>query len=122
MSVADQLTADLKGSSAVPRKNGELVFNEPWESRAFGMAVALCEQGFFHWEEFRARLIVEIAAWEREHRSDSRPATVDRSGDPNYKYYERWLGALEKLLLDKQLCSKKEIDSQAAAIEREHAD
>ena len=30
---------DLAGPAAPPRDNGELVFAQPWESRAFGMAV-----------------------------------------------------------------------------------
>ena len=40
-----------------PRKNGELVFEEPWQGRVFGMAVALHERGRFEWEEFRRALI-----------------------------------------------------------------
>ena len=31
--------------AAPPRRNGELVFEVPWESRAFGVALALCEAG-----------------------------------------------------------------------------
>ena len=33
------------GAAAPPRSNGELVFEAPWESRSFGMAVALSEPG-----------------------------------------------------------------------------
>ena len=29
---------DLQGSAAVPRSNGELVFSQPWEARAFALA------------------------------------------------------------------------------------
>ena len=35
--------ADMSGQAALPRKNGELVFDEPWQGRVFGMAVALHE-------------------------------------------------------------------------------
>ena len=38
---ADRLIANMEGSAALPRKNGELVFEAPWEGRAFGIAVAL---------------------------------------------------------------------------------
>ena len=41
------------GPIAVPRKNGELVFEEPWEGRVFGMAVALHDQRLYGWEEFQ---------------------------------------------------------------------
>ena len=52
---------------SLPRRNGELVFTAPWQARAFGVAVALCEQQGIDWEAFRSRLIEEIGAWEREH-------------------------------------------------------
>ena len=32
---------EIDGPAAPPRDNGELVFAEPWESRAFGLAVTL---------------------------------------------------------------------------------
>ena len=35
----------MEGQAALPRKNGELVFDEPWQGRVFGMAVALHERG-----------------------------------------------------------------------------
>ena len=39
---------DVAGAAAPPRSNGELVFAEPWESRAFGMAVTLADAGVVH--------------------------------------------------------------------------
>ena len=102
---AQGLIAQMEGTAALPRKNGELVFNAPWESRAFGMAVALFEHGLYqHWGEFRHRLIDEIAAWEGRHREREDP----------WNYYERWLAALERLLVEKGLLSKREIVIRAA--------
>jgi nitrile hydratase accessory protein len=98
--VADRIAADLDSPAAIPRRNGEPVFNEPWESRVFAIAVALCERGLYGWDEFRDRLIAEISA-------------ADRRGDPS-TYYERFLAALERLLLDKGICLGEEIDRQAA--------
>ena len=98
-SIANQLLSHLTGASAIPRKTGELVFQAPWESRAFGMAIALCEQGLYDWEEFRAHLIEEIADWERRH-----------SPAAEYSYYERWVAALEKTLRDKGVCLASDID------------
>ena len=69
---------------AVPRRNGELVFDEPWQGRVFGMAVALSEQGLLPWEEFRQALIAEIAAAEA------------RGGE--FRYYHAWLAAFERVL------------------------
>ena len=45
----------------LPRRNGELVFEAPWESRAFGVAVALQDAGAIDFEHFRAHLIAEIS-------------------------------------------------------------
>src|SRR2546425_1086769 len=59
--------AEMEGISALPRRNGELVFTDPWESRAFGIAVTASEAGAYDWEEFRQGLIAEIAVWEAEH-------------------------------------------------------
>jgi nitrile hydratase accessory protein len=72
------------GGATVPRRNGELVFDEPWQGRVFGMAVALSEQGRLPWEEFRQTLIAEIAAAEA------------RGGE--FRYYHAWLAAFERVL------------------------
>ena len=31
----------MDGEASLPRSNGELIFDAPWEGRAFGLAVAL---------------------------------------------------------------------------------
>ncbi|MET0191167.1 MAG: nitrile hydratase accessory protein [Pseudonocardia sediminis] len=80
---------DTDGPGSPPRDNGELVFAEPWESRAFGMAVALADAGAFTWGAFRERLIARIGRWESEHGVD----------DPSVRYYRCWLGALEDVLV-----------------------
>ncbi len=51
---------DSSGAAAPPRDNGELVFAAPWESRAFGVALALHDAGRIEWEDFRQTLIAEI--------------------------------------------------------------
>ena len=84
--MTDQRIEDLGDDLAVPRKNGELVFEAPWEGRVFGMAVALSDDQVYAWDDFRDRLVAEIAAAE-EHGDDS-------------GYYERWLASFERLLLD----------------------
>ena len=95
MNDVDREVADLKGPAAMPRRNGELVFNQPWEGRAFGMAVALRDSHRFGWEAFRVRLEREIAA--------AGPA------DDGTRYYERWLAAFEHLLVDEGLVSSDEL-------------
>jgi nitrile hydratase accessory protein len=86
--------AEMPGAASLPRKSGELVFHDPWERKAFALAVSLCEQGVFVWDEFRDHLIAEIAASECA-AGPNTPASALPS------YYESWLAALEKLLSEK---------------------
>ena len=79
---------DVEGPAAPPRANGELIFAEPWESRAFGMAVTLADAGVFTWDEFRDALVARIAAWE-----------ADPAPGEDFHYYRCWLGALEDRLV-----------------------
>ena len=78
---------DIDGPAAPPRSNGELVFAEPWESRAFGLAMSLSASGVFEWDDFRRQLIAAVAEAERE--SDP---------DEPFSYYRCWLLALERVL------------------------
>jgi nitrile hydratase accessory protein len=90
----------ITGPDGPPRANGELVFEAPWESRAFGVAVALHEAGTLDYERFRAALVEEISA------SDG-------------AYYERWAAALERVLVAGGVVSGDELDARAAALEHE---
>lgn len=100
---ADRLVADMGGEAAVPRKNGELVFAAPWQGRAFGMAVALSEGDLYGWDEFRDELVAQIAGAEAH--------------DDQSEYYERWLAAFERLVTEKGLLSKEEIEERAYQFE-----
>jgi len=85
---------DAEGPAAPPRANGELVFHALWESRIFGLTMALYDQGRFEWDEFRDRLIAAIAEAE------------SRLGpDDSFHYYACWLEALQGLLATKGICA-----------------
>ena len=96
----DQHIADMDEQIALPRKNGELVFEAPWEARAFGLAVALSESGLYSWRDFSQGLATEIAVAEQEGITSS--------------YYERWLASLEKLVIAKGLMTDEELDAWTA--------
>jgi nitrile hydratase accessory protein len=102
---------DADGLAAPPRDNGELVFEAPWESRAFGIAVALGDTGALDFEEFRARLIDEIRSWQAAH-----PGSTE-----GWAYYERWQTALERALVERGILAPVEIDERARAIAHEQA-
>jgi nitrile hydratase accessory protein len=89
---------DVDGVAAPPRSNGELVFAEPWQSRAFGLVMALHESGAFTWDEFRDHLIAVIGAWEQ-----------DNSPGEGYSYYRCWLQALEQVLDSKELVTAHDL-------------
>jgi nitrile hydratase accessory protein len=61
------------------RPDDERPFTEPWQARAFALAVVTAERAGVPWDEFRARLKSAIAA------------------RPDQPYYESWLDALEEL-------------------------
>lgn len=85
-----------------PRLNGEMVFDEPWESRSFAMAAALVEGGCFGWDDFRDHLIAAVRRWEAD-------------PDGPYRYYERWQEALESIAADRGIVAEPEVDELAAA-------
>jgi Nitrile hydratase beta subunit len=73
----------VDGPAAPPRRNGELVFDAPWQSRVFGLCaaiVATCFDG--DREPFRQRLIAAIAA------------------EPERPYWDSWTVALQRLVVD----------------------
>jgi nitrile hydratase accessory protein len=96
---------DSSGPAAPPRDNGELVFAAPWESRAFGLALALNEAGLIEWEDFRRALIREIGAWEAAHPSGA-----------GWSYYECWLAALEHTASARGLIDPRAVAGRAAML------
>jgi len=103
---ADILGGDATGPAALPRRNGELVFDAPWESRAFGAAVAMARAGVYAFEEMRELLIEEIDQWECTHNSTNEA----------WSYYAHWLTALERLLARHNLLDSAEVEERMRAI------
>jgi nitrile hydratase accessory protein len=101
------LAMDIEGPAAPPRSNGELVFAEPWESRAFAMAVALCEADVFSWREFQAALIARIP-----HQDDT---------STQWCYYRQWLGALEDVLADRGAVREHDVTARARELAHQPA-
>jgi nitrile hydratase accessory protein len=93
------VTSMLGQQDAPPRLDGKLRFAQDWERQAFGVALALSRSGHFDWEDFRQQLISAISEWEQSHDLN----------DSSWDYYERWLTALERVLLEKQLVRPDEL-------------
>jgi nitrile hydratase accessory protein len=98
------LELDVEGPAAPPRSNGELVFAEPWEGRAFGLTMALVDEGAIDYQTFRSALIDRIAAWE----------AAPPPGEC-FSYYRCWLQALEQVLAEAGLVSAEEVGERSVA-------
>jgi hypothetical protein len=65
----------------LPRRNGELAFDAPWQSTVFALAAAVVDHAYGgDREPFRRQLVTAIAA------------------DPGRSYWESWTAALEALV------------------------
>lgn len=77
----------IDGPAAPPRINGEIVFDAPWQSRAFGLAAVLAENERLDWEDFQSSLIEKVRQ-------------ADTLGDDTIEpsvYWQCWLEALGAL-------------------------
>ena len=86
---------------------GEDAFSQPWEIRAFAMAVAAYNNGQYEWSEFQLSLIESIRQWERDGR--------DPDAEP-WSYYEHWLTALETVLAGSGLLSESMLDERTRQV------
>ncbi len=96
---------------SIPRECGEPVFAEPWEARAFAMAVHLNEQGLFAWSQWAERFGAALKA----NTAEGEPLT----------YYQVWLKTLEEIveaegIADAASRQKRELEWQAAAARTPH--
>jgi nitrile hydratase accessory protein len=81
--------------ASLPRDNGGLVFDAPWQARALAIAVAIVDNLGLPWDTFRQRLMDEIAK------------------DPQRPYYESWGAALESMVVDLELTTPAALDAAA---------
>lgn len=93
---------DLCGAIALPRSNGELVFDAPWQGRLFGLVVHLCKSGAFEWDEFKVHLIAAIG-----------DSGVDETCDPEV-YYRQFAEAFCRLAAQKQFFDADQLEAQTA--------
>ena len=87
------MSATPLDDETLPRDNGELVFEAPWQARALAVTVALVDRLGLPWDAFRSRLMADIAQ------------------DPQRPYYESWGRALEALVIELQLTTDSALDA-----------
>ena len=89
------MNLDVDGPAAPPRRNGELVFDAPWQPRMFGLTAAVVDRCFAgDREPFRRRLIAAIA------------------DDPDRPYWDSWTAALEDLVVAAGLLTHDAVDQR----------
>jgi nitrile hydratase alpha subunit/nitrile hydratase accessory protein len=82
-------------------------FDAPWQARAFAVAVALTDEQY-PWETFQRRLVEEVE------RDGVRDAVGEKDTDPERAYYEQWLRALERFVVEEGLLTSEEFHRRAA--------
>jgi hypothetical protein len=68
---------DALGDRSLPRANGEVVFDAPWQGRALAMAISLVDRLGLDWDAFRQHLIAAIDAEPDRPYWDSFAAALD---------------------------------------------
>lgn len=99
-----RIAQDLDALPRLPRDERGPVFAEPWQAQAFALAVRLSEQGHFTWTEWTHALGAQF-----------RDAAERGEADDGSRYYEHWLAALERLVTEKKMTGRTELDERKAA-------
>jgi nitrile hydratase accessory protein len=84
---------------AEPLMEAGAPFAEPWQARAFALAVLACRRGCFTWSEWTRALGRELQAV------------------PQRRYFDCWLAALQSLLAGKDLIGAQELGERQSAWE-----
>ncbi len=71
-----------------------LDFDEPWQARIFALVNAMHADGHYEWSAFQELLADEIA---------------HRGAADGHDYYERWLAAVERLVLARGFGERTEL-------------
>ena len=86
--------ADKQTFAPLARRDGEPVFDEPWQAQALGLAFSLAERGVY-----------SPAQWSRKWGAAHRRLLSDGAADTPQTYYEAVVYALEGLLDETNACT-----------------
>ncbi len=90
----------LKALPSIPQECGDAVFTEPWEARAFAMAVALNERGLFTWPEWADLFSSNLK--------------VNETLKAPRSYYQVWMATLEEIAAAKGLANDDALKTREA--------
>jgi nitrile hydratase accessory protein len=97
----------LDATHPVPRDAEGPIFAEPWQAKAFAVAVDLHARGAFTWSEWANALSRTI--------QQAQAADDPDLGDT---YWDHWLATVERIVADKGLTSAQALADKAAAWDR----
>jgi len=98
----DAWRATSSPPETMPELGAEPAFAEPWQAQSFALTLALHVREIFTWAE----------------RADALGDALQGAAVDGSDYYERWLTALEALLVRKEIASAPDIAALAAAWQR----
>ncbi len=99
----EQLLGQLPHQEAIRPDGGQMSFEAPWQLRVFALAVAAHQNGHYTWQEFQQALITAIANWEQ-------------AGGQPWRYYDRWLEALETMLARTGTLTPAQVDQRTHTV------
>lgn len=107
---AEQRAGVLADLPLMPRDDDGPVFAESWQAQVFAVAVELIESEKISGEDWADRLGVVFKAAEERGEYDT-----------GARYYDHWLTALEKLVVEKDLAGWDDLTSEKELIrENDH--
>jgi nitrile hydratase accessory protein len=106
------IIGDIRAATDAPGDD-EFEFDAPWQARAFALTVALRQREAFPWSEFQQRLIDELD-------ESDETKTVKEAIETGY--YEAWLSAIERLLLEEDVLDEGELEGRVAEFASEERD
>jgi nitrile hydratase accessory protein len=86
--------------------DADVTFSEPWEAKAFAIVITLARAGHFSWPEWVECLAKEVAV----------ATAIEAKGGVSKTYYEQWLDAVERILVDKGVTSKDQLAGRRFAL------
>jgi len=99
MALETSQIAQLRSRTLPVCADGDMVFKEPWEARAFSLIVSLSQAGHFTWSEWVDCFAVQV----------TKATDVEAAGQTPKTYYEQWVDAAEALLSAKGLVTEEQL-------------
>lgn len=96
---------DLAELPLLPRDSDGPIFSEPWQAQAFAVVVELTEAGTLTRQEWADHLGAVLK--EAEERGEY---------DTGQRYYDHWLAALERVVVDKNLAGWEDLTKESISI------